>query len=544
MLPSISLLVLAISSIPFASVLAGSHGNGLPRTNIRDPPPPPTTTSATEDQVTTPHYFDQLIDHNNPSLGTFKQRYWFSDEYWTRQGAPIVLSNPGEQSADGFEYDLINPVTLQGALMMSLGAAGVVLEHRYWGESSPYQTLSTANLKYLNVDQAIEDSRYFIENVKLPWSKKATSSHPDDVPWVNMGCSYPGELSAYTQKKYPKKFAAAWASSAPVQALGDFWQYFEPIEEGMPKNCSKDLAAAIKEIDQTLLNGSNADKQNLKKAFGLYDLKDDDFGQVLAYPLFGWQSMQASSYATSGEDPFFQFCDAIETHPDGTIERTAKGVGMPTALNNFAKYMLDNYASGCSAPGGGCYTTYDYTSTMYTDLSVSGADRQWSWMVCNEFGWFQDGDPGNYSSIVSSLVTPGYNLRQCNYMFPNADGTPGSYYPDTFDNNLEHGGGWNLRARNLFVVNGEFDPWRSASLSSRWAPKFRNTPHQRVEVVKGGHHCWDWNLDGAKYDHDIKRVVDRGIKKMRSWVRQWYKKHRNVENSMPKGKVDIWAGIL
>lgn len=128
MLPSISLLVLAISSIPFASVLAGSHGNGLPRTNIRDPPPPPATTSATEDQVTTPHYFDQLIDHNNPSLGTFKQRYWFSDEYWTRQGAPIVLSNPGEQSADGFEYDLINPVTLQGALMMSLGAAGVVLE--------------------------------------------------------------------------------------------------------------------------------------------------------------------------------------------------------------------------------------------------------------------------------------------------------------------------------------------------------------------------------------------------------------------------------
>ncbi|KIO28591.1 hypothetical protein M407DRAFT_22175 [Tulasnella calospora MUT 4182] len=165
-------------------------------------------------------------------------------------------------------------------------------------------------------------------------------------------------------------------------------------------------------------------------------------------------------------------------------------------------------------------------------------------MVCNEFGFFQDGDPGNYSSIVSSLVTAGYNPRQCNHMFPNADGSIGSFYPDTDDVNSDHGGGWNLRARNLFVVNGQFDPWRSASLSSRYAPKFRNTPHQRVEVVRGGHHCWDWNLYGARYNRDVKRVVDIGVKRVKKWVKQWYRAHRKVENSMPKGKVNYWAGIL
>ncbi|KAG8942755.1 hypothetical protein FRC04_003525 [Tulasnella sp. 424] len=544
MFSSLFLLVLAACSIPFSSVLADSHGEGFPPFGAYDPPPPPpATTGPMTDLASTPHYFDQLIDHYNPSLGTFKQMYFFSDQYWTRQGAPIVLMNPGEQSAGGFAFELTSPASIQRALMMSLGAAGVVMEHRYWGQSSPYQTLSTANLRYLNVDQAIEDARYFIENVKLPWTKAATSSHPDVVPWINLGCSYSGLLTAYTQKKYPDKFAAAWASSAPVQAQGDFWQYFEPIEEGMPKNCSKDLAAAIKKIDQTLLSGFVL-KERLKRAFGLYNLKDDDFGRTLSRPLWSWQGMQASSYATSKEDPFYQFCDAIETHPDGTIEKTANGVGMPTALNNFAKYIKTYVASGCGAPGGGCYTTYDYTSNMYTDWSVSkGPGRQWFWMVCNEFGWFQGGDPGNYSSIVSSLVTPGSNLRQCNHMYPHADGSPGNYHPNTFWNNFEHGG-WNLRARNLFVVNGQFDPWRSASISSRWAPKFHNTPHQRVEVVKGGHHCWDWNLYGAYYDHDVKRVVDRGIKRVRSWVRQWYRKHRNVENSMPKGKVDIWAGIL
>lgn len=30
----------------------------------------------------TTYYFDQLIDHDNPSLGTFKQRYWHTYEFY------------------------------------------------------------------------------------------------------------------------------------------------------------------------------------------------------------------------------------------------------------------------------------------------------------------------------------------------------------------------------------------------------------------------------------------------------------------------------
>lgn len=36
------------------------------------------------------YYFDQLIDHQNPSLGTFKQRYYFTYEYY-KPGGPIVM---------------------------------------------------------------------------------------------------------------------------------------------------------------------------------------------------------------------------------------------------------------------------------------------------------------------------------------------------------------------------------------------------------------------------------------------------------------------
>lgn len=49
----------------------------------------------------------------------------------------------------------------------------------------------------------------------------------------------------------------------------------------MPKNCSKDMASAIKTIDQILLQGSDEEKLTLKKSFGLENLEDGDFGEYV-----------------------------------------------------------------------------------------------------------------------------------------------------------------------------------------------------------------------------------------------------------------------
>jgi hypothetical protein len=36
--------------------------------------------------------FEQLIDHENPSLGTFSQFYYYSTEFWKGTGSPVVSS--------------------------------------------------------------------------------------------------------------------------------------------------------------------------------------------------------------------------------------------------------------------------------------------------------------------------------------------------------------------------------------------------------------------------------------------------------------------
>lgn len=36
-------------------------------------------------------YFDQLLDHDNPDLGTFPQLYYYSAEWWGGPGFPVIL---------------------------------------------------------------------------------------------------------------------------------------------------------------------------------------------------------------------------------------------------------------------------------------------------------------------------------------------------------------------------------------------------------------------------------------------------------------------
>jgi len=61
------------------------------------------------------------------------------------------------------------------------------------------------------------------------------------------------------------------------------YQYFTPIQEGMPKNCSKDVSLVIDYMDNVFNRGTDAEKLALKTKFGLESLEhnDDVMGYVL-----------------------------------------------------------------------------------------------------------------------------------------------------------------------------------------------------------------------------------------------------------------------
>lgn len=56
------------------------------------------------------------------------------------------------------------------------------------------------------------------------------------------------------------------------------WQYFVPVQQGMPQNCSKDVSRVIDYMDNLAQSGNEKQIQSLKNMFGLGDLEHfDDF---------------------------------------------------------------------------------------------------------------------------------------------------------------------------------------------------------------------------------------------------------------------------
>ncbi|KAG5962519.1 hypothetical protein E4U58_003850 [Claviceps cyperi] len=270
-------------------------------------------------------------------------------------------------------------------------AAVITLEHRYYGESSPFQNVTTTNLQHLTLDNAIQDIVYFANNVVLPFDKKRTSS-PDKAPWVLTG--------------------------AVVEAISDFWQFFEPMEAGMPKNCSSDLKTATAHIDKVLASGDAKAGYDLKKRFGLEAIANNDFG---------W------------EDPFYDFCDYLENvFPEAKNNNKThiqlpgpEGVRLNKALDSFTRWTKeklipnkcngypywanqDNYSVEC----------FDHNSPqnpMFHDTSVENwVNRQWEWIICNEpyECWQVSGPAGQDTGLVSRFLDVNYKRAMCKNFFP------------------------------------------------------------------------------------------------------------------------------
>ncbi|KAF2089831.1 serine-type peptidase [Saccharata proteae CBS 121410] len=475
--------------------------------------------------------FEQLIDHENPDLGTFSQRFWWSDEYWAGPGSPVVFFTPGEIAADGYTGYLTNR-TVTGLFAEAIGGAVVMLEHRYWGESSPYDELTTKNLQYLTLANSIADTTYFAKNVVLPFDTNGSSS-ATNAPWVFSGGSYSGALSAWTASVDPGTFWAYHASSAVVQTVYDFWQYFEPVQAGMPQNCSSDVSLVVDYMDSILVNGTAAQKKALKTKFGLDGLADADFGAALENGPWLWQSNQFYS----GYSDFYIFCDYIEgiyTNTTTNSTPSATGVGLTAALENYAQwtkeYLIPDY---CASYGYwtdpttlACFDTYNASSPLFTDVTVSNVvDRQWNWFLCNEpFAYWQDGAPATTPSLVSRLVDAAYWQRQCDLFFPpEGDYTYGSASGKTVEDVNTWTGGWDMNTTRLIWTNGEFDPWRDSTVSSDYRPQgpLASTVEAPVQVIPAGIHCSDLLAENGEVNEGVQAVIDNEVAQIKAWVEEW-----------------------
>lgn len=273
----------------------------------------------------------------------------------------------------------------------------------------------------------------------------------------------------------------------------------------MPKNCSVDVEAVIAHFDKVFTGTNQTEIDDLKALYGMSAVTHlDDAAGAREYlaseppnikysdllptfplllvsllpsqysiqievrnPIWDWQSLQPTSGPGAA---FFKFCDALEVK-DGQ-NAPESGWGLDHALPAWGTFFKDQYIPRCEfciivfplmtsnsiLPVCGdidtetCLGTYDENSTFYTDTSVDNSWRSWNWIVCNEVGYLQEGPPENVPAIVSRLVQPEYDERQCQWMFPEAFDKPPEI---NVDKTNEAYGGWQVNVNRLFFANGQ-----------------------------------------------------------------------------------------
>ncbi|KAH9174223.1 peptidase S28 [Lactarius sanguifluus] len=473
------------------------HAFRLPHSNKEHPP------------LNTTYYFDQYVDHNHPTMGTFKQRYWASWEFY-KPGGPMILFTPGEANAQNYTGYLTTR-TINGQIARQQNGVTIVIEHRFYGLSNPYPNLSVASFKYHTIDQAINDLAFFAKNVTLPFGDGDKVS-PTYAPWGLIGGSYSGALTAFTLHQHPDVFWAGYASSAVVQSIVDFWQYFEPVRQFMPQNCSNDVQKVVAHWDKVIGSGNETALNELKTSFGMGEvIHVDDVVNALSFPLFEWQSLTPVSRGGA----FYDFCDALEVY-NGTSS-PEYGWGLGHALPAWANYNKELLSTSCEGQSiDDCLSTYNTNQSSWTSTAVDNSGRSWFWIVCTEMGFFQVSAPQGQPTLLSRLVDVAYNERQCQQMFPEA--FPRPPVPNVDATNKAYGG-YYLQAERLFTATGLRDPWRDATVSADGV-YVKSTPEQPI-VESDGFHGSDLGTANGLADPTVLNVQTQALWYMKEWLTDW-----------------------
>ncbi|KAJ6548488.1 serine carboxypeptidase S28-domain-containing protein [Mycena capillaripes] len=481
--------------------------------------------------TTTPvaHFFDQRLDHSNPSLGT--------GEVGTYLVVIIYrFSTWCLPDASGYTGYLLNE-TITGAIAYAVGGANIVLEHRYWGASVPFADYSTANMKYLTIENNVQDYAYFAQNVQLPWASGAKAVPPPQTPWILAGGSYPGALAGYVKHTFPDLFYASYGTSGP--AIIDYYGYFTPVEAGAPQNCTADMKAVITHWDSVMQGGTVAEQRALMSIFGLQNVTHiQDASSALQVAPWDWQALAPAAGAGQA---FFNFCDALEVKEG--ISAGPEGQGLDYALQQWGAWQIQTNI----ACAGIFSTTTTAAATNAGDLLTPSPRPTPSWVfspltVCRSNGFFaastsatrivhgcgQSGitqlafwEVGQTEGpfIVSKLVDVEYAQRQCALYFPPEDGVSVPAVVPVDEINAVFGG-WDISEDHMLFVNGQFDPWRSGSVSSQLpgASKLQSTAQQPILLIETeridlfsfrGHITWtDTMVENCEYAIQIQSCYE------------------------------------
>ncbi|KAJ5551612.1 hypothetical protein N7535_000443 [Penicillium sp. DV-2018c] len=423
------------------------------------------------DSIVEAEYALLPIDHHNASVGNYLNRYWVSEAHY-KKGGPVFVYDVGEASAEtSAQVHLGNSTSFFYQMLEEFGAMGIVWEHRYYGDSLPYnvsQDTEPERLQYLTTQQALADLPVFAATFARENCTDIKLT-PDATPWVMIGGSYAGMRAAFTRNEYPDTIYASWASSAPVQAQIDMSIYFDQVYDGIVANgylnCTRDIKAALEYVDEELSRNEHT-AAAIKQAFfgkGAEKNSNEDFTAALAIIYNNFQGYGLGG----GLGSLGSFCEHMETDPETSAPAPPQGFaatrGKKYAALRYASWPIFtqmvnmNYETNCKK-----LEPSEPLSCVLAPPAFDPDAISWTWQYCTEWGYYQTNNFGPHS-LLSRYQNLEYAQDYCNRNFPKAvEKGLLPKQPQVERTNAETGG-WTIRPSNVYWSGGQFDPWRTLS---------------------------------------------------------------------------------
>ncbi|KAJ1836541.1 hypothetical protein LPJ63_000183 [Coemansia sp. RSA 2711] len=427
--------------------------------------------------LNTPFLFDQIIDHTGPNQTTFQQRVFINENHYV-PGGPVYLFNSGETPASPSYLSAGEPYTLAKATSGML----IIMEHRYYGSSYPVSDMSGPNMKYLTVNNSLEDISYFIRSARAFVKDAIGVDITPNSKWIATGGSYSATLAVWARQKYPELIHAAYASSAPVLVEPEFYQYDQVVGRALP--CAQSIADAITVLDAILDSQNRPLIDRWKRAFGLQDLKDDaDFAGALTDHLSSTvQYYMPSAKGSDSPDAIAQLCSWFDN---------TRNIPLQNMADMTAAYIRDNRINPVAA----------YSSNAgATNHALHQDGRAWFYQTCTEFGFWQSAPPPPLRRLRSKYVTSEWQSRPCQAFF----GSEITGKPNSQSIN-EQFGGLSPNVSRVVFVNGLHDPWSelSVAVDANISKKMSEAGKNVVITMPQASHVVDFYFANSRTDFGV-----------------------------------------
>jgi hypothetical protein len=325
-----------------------------------------------------------------------------------------------------------------------------------------------------------------------------------------------------------------------VEAIWDYWAYFEPIRVYADQKCIEDTQKITNVVDNILIGLKDpATTAELKGVWGLPNVTyNDDFAQAIASGLDSWQN---KNWDPALNDPTFDdWCSTITNSSivysdteslKPTVQDLLKKGGYSHEVNslttpflNWIGWLYENVVSSCQGESqDDCYGTHN--PIKYAQDDITATWRSWPYQVCTQWGFLQTGSgvPANQLPLISRTNDIAYESLICKYAFNIT--TPANVTA------INKYGGFGISYPRLAIIDGEWDPWRPAtphaSPFNSTAKNRTSTVDQPFILIADAVHHWDENDLFANETtvtlplQTIKDVHAQEISFVLTWMAEW-----------------------